>query len=143
EKQIDGYFSTYSKRLQGGDVTAFAELQDGASGGQPAVGMYQAWIVERRVDLRGLGDNGQGLGVPGRPSKAPFVRDFDVEIAQAAVIADPIVGQDDADSRSVESYSAFKENPFVRAVGDDARSTFALDVDTASYSNVRRFLRSG
>jgi Ca-activated chloride channel homolog len=85
--------------------------------------------------------DGVVLGVPGQIE----LGDFDVEIAQAAVIADPIIRkrQDAEDPLSVESYSAFKENPFVRALGDDARSTFALDVDTASYSNIRRLLRQG
>lgn len=40
---------------------------------------------------------------------------------------------------NTESYSPIAENPFIR-VSDDPRSTFAIDVDTASYSNVRRFL---
>ena len=44
--------------------------------------------------------------------------------------------------RSGESYADVRENPFVRITGDghSALSTFGLDVDTASYSNVRRFL---
>jgi von Willebrand factor/Carboxypeptidase regulatory-like domain/von Willebrand factor type A domain len=40
---------------------------------------------------------------------------------------------------NTESYSNIEENPFHR-VSDDPRSTFAIDVDTASYANVRRFL---
>src|SRR5262249_19048254 len=40
---------------------------------------------------------------------------------------------------NTESYSHIDENPFIR-VHDDPRSTFAMDVDTASYANVRRFL---
>jgi Ca-activated chloride channel family protein len=40
---------------------------------------------------------------------------------------------------NTESYSHIDENPFTR-VRDDPRSTFAMDVDTASYANVRRFL---
>ncbi len=40
---------------------------------------------------------------------------------------------------NTESYSHIDENPFKR-VSDDPRSTFALDVDTASYANIRRFL---
>ncbi len=40
-----------------------------------------------------------------------------------------------------ESYSHIDENPFIR-VSDDPRSTFAIDVDTASFANVRRFLNS-
>jgi Ca-activated chloride channel family protein len=43
---------------------------------------------------------------------------------------------------NTETYDAIVENDFV-AVADDPLSTFAIDVDTASYSNVRRFLRDG
>ncbi|GAA4351116.1 VWA domain-containing protein [Hymenobacter saemangeumensis] len=41
-----------------------------------------------------------------------------------------------------DSYAAIKENKFFDAK-KDALSTFALDVDNASYSNVRRFLNEG
>ena len=43
------------------------------------------------------------------------------------------------DGLSGESYEHVEENKFV-AVADDPRSTFSIDVDTASYSNMRRFL---
>ena len=43
---------------------------------------------------------------------------------------------------NTESYDGIVENPFVR-VEDDPRSTFSIDVDTASYANVRRFLGQG
>jgi secreted protein with Ig-like and vWFA domain len=46
------------------------------------------------------------------------------------------------ESTKNEEYAAIDEHQFVR-VGDDARSTFSIDVDTASYSNVRRFLEQG
>jgi Ca-activated chloride channel family protein len=42
-----------------------------------------------------------------------------------------------------DQYTRINENPFVRAVGGDAVSTFSVDVDTASYSNVRQMLTSG
>jgi Ca-activated chloride channel family protein len=44
-----------------------------------------------------------------------------------------------------ESYAKIHENPFVRLSSDpgSALSTFGIDVDTASYSNVRRFLHRG
>ncbi len=45
-------------------------------------------------------------------------------------------------STSAEAYDRIEENAFV-AVADDARSTFSIDVDTASYSNMRRFLDNG
>lgn len=41
-----------------------------------------------------------------------------------------------------ETYRAVVENPF-RTVLEARLSTFGLDVDTASYANVRRFLREG
>ncbi|MGB1016077.1 MAG: YfbK domain-containing protein, partial [Nannocystaceae bacterium] len=41
-----------------------------------------------------------------------------------------------------ESYGYNPDNPYV-AVADDPLSTFAADVDTASYSNVRRMLSEG
>jgi Ca-activated chloride channel homolog len=41
-----------------------------------------------------------------------------------------------------EGYDHLDENPF-RRVSADPLSTFSIDVDTASYANVRRFLNSG
>jgi Ca-activated chloride channel family protein len=43
---------------------------------------------------------------------------------------------------SIEDYSQIIENTFQRVV-DHPLSTFSIDVDTASYSNVRRFLSDG
>jgi Ca-activated chloride channel family protein len=43
---------------------------------------------------------------------------------------------------SNEGYEALDENPFFRP-SDRALSTFSIDVDTASYTNVRRFLNEG
>ncbi len=40
---------------------------------------------------------------------------------------------------NTEAYDKIVDNPFHRA-GNDPLSTFSIDVDTASYSNVRRFL---
>lgn len=43
---------------------------------------------------------------------------------------------------NTESYTPVRENGFV-AVSNDPLSTFSVDVDTAAYSNVRRFINSG
>ena len=40
---------------------------------------------------------------------------------------------------NTEAYDRIEDNPFV-AVAEDPRSTFSIDVDTASYANLRRFL---
>ena len=43
---------------------------------------------------------------------------------------------------NTETYDAIEENRF-RAARDNPLSTFSIDVDTASYANVRRFLQHG
>ena len=43
---------------------------------------------------------------------------------------------------NTEAYAHIVDNPFLDARGNP-RSTFAIDVDRASYANVRRFLREG
>jgi Ca-activated chloride channel family protein len=43
---------------------------------------------------------------------------------------------------TTEAYDYVHDNPFI-LVAHDPRSTFSVDVDTASYSNVRRFLNGG
>jgi len=43
---------------------------------------------------------------------------------------------------NTESYAVVNESDF-KSVGSDPLSTFSIDVDTASYSNVRRMLNSG
>ena len=47
-----------------------------------------------------------------------------------------------APSPNTEAYDRIDENPF-RRVTVDPLSTFSIDVDTASYANVRRFLNAG
>jgi Ca-activated chloride channel family protein len=46
------------------------------------------------------------------------------------------------DATRNEGYEHLDENGFV-SIREDARSTFSIDVDTASYSNARRFLEDG
>ncbi|MDQ3282811.1 MAG: VWA domain-containing protein [Acidobacteriota bacterium] len=43
---------------------------------------------------------------------------------------------------NTEEYGRFEENPFLRPA-ENPLSTFSIDVDRASYANVRRFLASG
>lgn len=43
---------------------------------------------------------------------------------------------------SLEQYDEISENPY-RRVSEHPLSTFSIDVDTASYSNIRRFLKNG
>lgn len=56
-------------------------------------------------------------------------------------------GSEDGDGigpgASGDKYERIYENPFVPAIGGEAVSTFSVDVDTASYANVRQMLQSG
>jgi Ca-activated chloride channel family protein len=51
-------------------------------------------------------------------------------------------GGTDRERTSTERYAHFGDNRFV-AVGEQPLSTFSIDVDTASYANLRRFLMAG
>ncbi len=45
-------------------------------------------------------------------------------------------------AENTESYAPIQGNTF-KSIADEPLSTFSIDVDTASYANVRRFLRAG
>jgi Ca-activated chloride channel family protein len=73
--------------------------------------------VSSALTSRGIG--GQGIMQGPAPSPLPPPTDFDTE-----------------------AYDAIEETPFA-SVAESPLSTFSIDVDTASYSNVRRFLNQG
>ncbi len=56
--------------------------------------------------------------------------------------AAPPRGETGKNGFNTESYAAFEDNPFIQ-VATDPRSTFSIDVDTASYANVRSYLARG
>ncbi|MEO8183671.1 MAG: VWA domain-containing protein, partial [Deltaproteobacteria bacterium] len=60
--------------------------------------------------------------------------------APSGVLQGPVAQQ--PGELNTESYDATQETPFV-AAKEAPLSTFSIDVDTASYSNVRRFLTQG
>ena len=49
---------------------------------------------------------------------------------------------DFSQAHNTESYAAIEENDFLKAI-DAPQSTFSIDVDVASYSNIRRFINDG
>ncbi|MDZ8261941.1 YfbK domain-containing protein [Nostoc sp. ChiQUE01b] len=62
---------------------------------------------------------------------------------QAGGIRGGVVPEPQTGSRfNTENYNRIEDNPF-HHVGNDPLSTFSIDVDTASYSNVRRFITQG
>ncbi|MCC6287802.1 MAG: von Willebrand factor type A domain-containing protein [Chitinophagaceae bacterium] len=77
---------------------------------------------------------GRMSGVYVRKSPAPGERVYDK--------ADMNMYESDDAGYNTEDYNGITENRFL-AVKDNPLSTFSIDVDAASYSNVRRFLNSG
>ena len=74
-------------------------------------------------------------------------RDFKAEVGGVSNVA-PLTGARESRLRSrsepwnAEGYRSIEDNPFLSVTGNPL-STFSIDVDTASYSNVRRFLSTG
>ncbi|HPS58951.1 MAG TPA: VWA domain-containing protein [Spirochaetota bacterium] len=67
---------------------------------------------------------------------------YDYEVAEDRSYQAPAVIQDDSSVRhNTEEYDLIKENEF-KAVSENPVSTLSIDVDTASYSNVRRYLNN-
>jgi len=54
----------------------------------------------------------------------------------------PPYEQQRIEHQNTESYSTVANNPF-KQVANEPLSTFSIDVDTASYANIRRFLKAG
>ena len=62
-----------------------------------------------------------------------------VSVNMPAMAAAPVMAQPPVNT---ERYEDVDPNP-VKIAAEDPVSTFSIDVDTASYSNVRRFLNEG
>ncbi|MEN0109169.1 MAG: von Willebrand factor type A domain-containing protein [Planctomycetota bacterium] len=110
------------------------------SSGRAALGIQpsEAPARGRRSGLAWGGAGGFGLAqrpaIPlvGQNLPSPYYLTEDVQLAPAAP----------AFTRSRDRYTAIKETGFTKPIGVEALSTFSVDVDTASYTNVRRFVLS-
>ncbi len=87
--------------------------------------------------------------VVGRIGSLPGISVIDQNGFGAGTARQPALSAADPDSFGVfhlgantEAYASVRENEF-RAVAEHPLSTFSIDVDTASYANVRRFLSEG
>ena len=79
------------------------------------------------------GEQAYAPASPPPPPAPPMV----VQYGHAAAVLAP-----QADAANTENYAERNDNPVRRTV-DEPVSTFSVDVDTGSYSNVRRMLREG
>jgi Ca-activated chloride channel family protein len=79
------------------------------------------------------------------PGSAVADLDEDQFAAQAATTAEApadLLADRNRQDFNTEGYDRVVENSFAKVI-EEPLSTFSIDVDTASYANVRRFLRSG
>jgi Ca-activated chloride channel family protein len=139
-----GFSVIAARELKGGDFGSVIHGKAGRSG------------------AGGRGGGGLGAGAPPRPGEPrppandpsapqkPGAADADTvrRLESLGYVADVPSGLDRNATRGFDtglttaSYSAIEDNPF-RLVKDAPLSTFGIDVDTASYSNVRRLLNAG
>jgi Ca-activated chloride channel family protein len=76
-------------------------------------------------------------------SSTPFLASGGIAIAPAAqALQDDVRFRETSGQFSTATYDHIEENPFLDAKSNPL-STFSIDVDTASYSNVRRFINEG
>ena len=127
-----GYLADAPTAAQSGPATAGP-----ATPGPPAPGS-RARVAVAGGEYRGPGDTGPRSR---RRAGSMAARDINGWAGEGDPSFDFVLGSAEG-PRDSEGYDAIVENPFVR-VDDDPLSTFSIDVDTASYSNVRRLLRQG
>lgn len=94
------------------------------------------------LGLSGVGQGGGGVGVGlgrlGGTHQAPAAK----MRAGSALMPAPTAAVERDAEMNTENYAHVTDNPFL-AVASQPLSTFSIDVDTASYSNSRRFLAQG
>jgi len=109
-----------------------------------SIGYLGGVAAARPTDFRESKSISYGFQSPYRDGDALFNR----EAVTGGVVGQFLVEdlgalQPDEDGRwSTETYDHIVENPFL-AVTHNRLSTFSIDVDTASYANMRRFLNQG
>lgn len=95
-------------------------------------------IVTGLSGVREEGVSGRVSGVPASRQKASRKSDYYYNSAQTVAYDRRYTAQE----FNTEGYSTIHENGF-RKVLDNPLSTFSIDVDRASYSNIRRFINQG
>jgi Ca-activated chloride channel family protein len=79
---------------------------------------------------------------PGRPQKNIAIKSKEKTQGNIANNKDKLPASPKDEEYNTEQYDKINDNPFLD-VKQNPLSTFSIDVDTASYANVRRYLTSG
>ncbi|UCI23322.1 vWA domain-containing protein [Mesorhizobium sp. B2-8-5] len=115
-----------------------AESGQLAAGGKDGVGVIAGYSPKRSADELERADKAPAGAAAGIPASPPAVADSKLMVQPAPMPVDQLQPQEENRDR-VEN---FKTNP-VHETAQDPVSTFSIDVDTASYSFVRRSLKEG
>ncbi|RYY50197.1 MAG: DUF3520 domain-containing protein [Chitinophagaceae bacterium] len=144
----------------------FAAVVERGAGGvaADANGSYQIYVKDKSatLEISAPGFTKESIKVNGRSTITTTLKASSDELAEVIVtsayatkrnvrsmsIASPAPGRENfpyqswskADDYNTEDYDNISENAFHKSV-DNPLSTFSIDVDAASYSNVRRMLR--
>src|SRR5689334_6739508 len=110
---------------------------------EPESGSHLVRHSEDGTGTRAKGEEGLAAGrVGGAPKQMPARPAATMAPLVQALPVDPAASAEARDDFNTEGYQRVHENPFL-FVKDAPLSTFSVDVDTASYSNMRRFVQSG
>ena len=118
-------------------LTGCGGAPDHADSGQPVAETTAAaaWEADGAAPASDSGSTPQeSLAAPGSG--------FDGNVYNSATMAGKYQAAYRTDSGASEEYSHIEESGF-KSVEQEPLSTFSADVDTASYTNIRRFIRSG
>jgi len=128
-----GFAALVSPVLVNDAAPVSVRLELTASIGQPEKGIADGSVIG------GIPGGVMG-GVVGGVPESPSPNAAPSEVFRNGRVSSQMVGG--RVEFNTEAYDRIEENRF-RRVSDDPLSTFSIDVDTASYANVRRFLNQG
>lgn len=110
---------------------------------------YMAFTLMTSISLLGCGSSytttGQYKGDTGMQPEANLSdasTNSNFSMTTDSAFEEDYAVSENLPTSNTESYNPIFENPFIHTL-DQAFSTFSIDVDTASYSNVRRFINDG
>ncbi|MGJ8640443.1 MAG: vWA domain-containing protein [Opitutaceae bacterium] len=125
-----------------GNGVIFVAPAGGPEGGSSGGLETEFFPVSRAsvIRLTGFQDHGGSASGPVDPFAPPSSAGFSAQMPAPNPVLDG--GAVSGEDFNTEEYGKLVENPF-RSPEVEALSTFSIDVDTASFANVRRFLNDG
>lgn len=128
------------------DILVFSKLgymsQEVKVGNRYAINIQMMAQVNRPLDLVEQESDAIAPGYPDQGQHAPYKYARDRKQTMGNPVSSNYHAPQEGQNWNTENYSAINENIFHSPMNDPL-STFSIDVDAASYSNVRRFLNNG